>query len=210
MSHGHQYTDEQIAWLKVRGHTPRARLAEMFNLHWGTRLSASAIKGTCQRHGIKAGSDGRFVKGQPRVPGSGCKSANITTFQKGHSPHNRRPIGHVSYCTKSGYMSVKMTDTRVTRKDYVALNRLVWEHYHGPIPPSYIVIFRNGDIYDFRIENLELVSRAVHAVRSKMSYYQYPPELRPKLDALITMKQTLARRKRDAEPRATTDRTVAQ
>lgn len=197
MAHGHQYDIAQIAWLKVRGHIPRHKLAEMFNAYWGTNLSASAIKGTCQRHNIKTGRSGKFVKGQPKVQGSGCKAANVTTFKKGQLPHNHNPIGHVRYCTKNGYMSAKITDTRVTRRDYQQVHRLVWEHYHGPIPSGHIVIFLNGDIYDFRIENLEMISRSIHAVRCKMGYYSYPPELRPELDALVTMKQTLARRTRN-------------
>lgn len=196
MSNGHQYTIQQLAWLKVREHLPRRQLADMFNLHWGASVSASAIKGVCQRRGMKTGRTGRFTKGGPRVPGSGAKSRNATSFKKGQLPHNHNPIGHVRYCKKDGYMSVKITDTRVSRKDYVAVHRLVWEHYHGSIPPNHIISFINGDIYDFRIENLELVSRALHAVRCKLNYYSYPVELRPELGSIVELTRSLARRTR--------------
>ena len=194
MAKHHVYTLEQLAWLNIRPHLTRPKLTEMFNLRWGTNLTTDAIKGACLRNGIKTGRSGQFVKGQLRVDGSGAKSATPTSFKKGNSPHNRNPIGHVRYCTKDGYMSVKITDTRVTRVDYIAMNRLVWEHYHGPIPPKHIIAFLNGDIYDFRIENLELVSRGEHAVRCKAGYYKYPPELRPQLDAVIKLKRAISKR----------------
>lgn len=194
MSNGHQYTVQQLAWLKVREHLPRRQLTDMFNLHWSVSVSASAIKGVCQRHGMKTGRTGRFVEGDPRIIGSGAKVANSTSFKKGQLPHNHNPIGHVRYCKKDGYMEVKLTDTRVTRNDYKAVHRITYEHYFGPIPPNHIVIFRDGDIYNFKIENLELVSRSIHATRCRMGYYSYPQELRPQLDAIIELRRSMSKR----------------
>lgn len=193
MGKGHEYTTGQIAWLKTRAGLSRKAMAYAFNQTFGTSLSESAIKGTCQRHGIYTGRTGRFEKGHAYIPGSGAKAENATSFKKGMKPHNHNPIGHVRL-TKDGYMECKLTDTRCTRHDYHAVHRLVWEHYHGPIPKSHIVIFRDGDRFNFRIENLELVSRAVHAARCKLDYYSYPQEVRPELDALIELKRAMRRR----------------
>ncbi len=203
MARGHQYTPAQIGWLRAHGHLTRAKLTELFNRHWGTSLSASAIKGTCLRFGIKTGRTGQFVKGGPYIDSSGAKGPNPTSFKPGHLPHNHNPIGHVR-TSKDGYMSVKLTDTRNHRRDYHFIHRLVWEHFHGPIPAGHIVIFRDGDRLNFDIENLELISRAQHAVRCKISYYHYPPELREPLDAIVSMKQTIARRKRNEAPNPAT------
>jgi hypothetical protein len=199
MARGHTYSTEQLAWLRAYSDKTRSQLTELFNRRWGTRLSVSAIKGTCLRHGIKTGRTGRFVKGGPYIDGSGSKRGSPTSFKPGHLPHNHNPIGHVRI-SKDGYQQVKLTDTRNHRRDYHFIHRLVWQHYHGDIPPGHIIVFRDGDKWNFNIDNLELISRAVHAVRCKMGYYNYPPELKPQLDALVTIKQTLARRKRDEAP----------
>lgn len=40
------------------------------------------------------------------------------------------------------------------------IHRLVWEAFHGAIPPGFEVNHRNGDKTDNRLENLELVTRS--------------------------------------------------
>lgn len=192
-----RYTVEQLAWLKAHAKLSRAKLTDAFNNRFNQQRTEQAIKGTLQRNGIISGRTGRFKKGSPSW-NKGLKGVNgssSTTFTKGLVPHNHRPVGHVRYCTKDGYMSVKMTDTGFTVKDYIAVHRLVYEHYHGPIPKNHIISFIDGDIYNFRIENLELVSRGLHAVRCKTGYYNYPVEMRPQLDLVIELRRATARAK---------------
>lgn len=192
----HKYTLEQIAWMKVRPNLTRKQLAHAFNATWGTSISDDGIKSACYRFGIKTGRSGKFEKGQIswNIGKKGVNGTSNTTFKKGQLPHNHNPIGHVRYCKKDGYMEVKLTDTRVTRNDYKAVHRITYEHYHGPIPPSHVISFRDGNIYNFKIENLELVSRSLHAVRCKMDYYSYPQELRPQLDAIIDLRRSMSKR----------------
>lgn len=196
MAKHHNYTVEQIAWLKSRRTLSRRAITLAFNSTFGASISEGAIKGTMQRNGIKTGRTGQFEKGESSWNRGkvGVNGVSATCFQKGRLPHNHNPLGHVRYCDKNGYMSVKMTDTRTTRKDYVAVHRLVWEHYHGPIPPSHIISFIDGDIYNFKIENLEMLSRALHATRCKLKYHSYPIELRPQLDVMIDLHRSLAKR----------------
>ena len=37
-------------------------------------------------------------------------------------------------------------------------SRLIWRHVHGPIPPNMRLVYRNGDLSDLRIDNLNLAS----------------------------------------------------
>lgn len=195
----HSYTTEQIAWMKVRPNLTRKELAHAFNATWGTNLSDDAIKGACLRFGIKTGRSGRFKKGQSswNTGKKGVNGTSSTVFKKGQIPHNHNPIGHVRYCKKDGYMEVKLTDTRVTRNDYRAVHREVYKHYNGSIPKGHIISFRDGDIYNLSIDNLELVSRSLHAVRCKLGYYSYPQELRPELDAMIELRRTISKRRKE-------------
>lgn len=182
--------------MKVRPGLTRKQLAHAFNATWGTNISDDGIKGACYRFGIKTGRSGKFKEGHSswNIGKKGVSGASGTTFKKGQLPHNHNPIGHVRYRKGDGYMEVKLDDTRVTRDDYKAVHRITYEHYHGPIPPHHIISFRDGDIYNFKIENLELVSRALHATRCKLNYYSYPIEMKTQLDAIIELSRALAKR----------------
>lgn len=190
--YGEAYTPEMVAWLKVREHIPRRQLTEMFNLHFQTSRTVSAIKGFCSRSGMKTGRTGCFQKGiVPFNAGTkGVMSSNRTSFKKGNKPHNWRPIGF-ERVSRDGYLQRKVTDTGCTKDDFVEVHRLVWEENNGPIPAGHIVIFIDGDKMNVEPENLELVSRAVHATRCKYDYYSYPRELRPQLEAMIALRKAI-------------------
>lgn len=89
-----------------------------------------------------------------------------TQFKPGRKPHTWRPIGY-ERVTKDGYLERKLTDTGVTRHDFVAVHRIVWERHHGPIPPGHVAVFRDSapKHTNITVERLELISRAELASR---------------------------------------------
>jgi hypothetical protein len=97
-----------------------------------------------------------------------------TRFKPGQKPHSWNPIGH-ERVTKDGYRERKMTDTGVTRHDYVGLHHLLWEEHNGPVPKGHAVIFRDGNKENITIENLELVTRA--ELMRRNSVHNYGPEI---------------------------------
>lgn len=121
---------------------------------------------------------GRFKPGNTSwnkgKPMPSHQNSRKTQFQKGHRPHTWRPIGH-ERITKDGYMERKVTDTGVSRRDFVAVHRLVWEQEYGPIPDGHVVVFRSGDQLDTSLENLELISRQELMLRN--SIHDFPPEI---------------------------------
>ena len=40
----------------------------------------------------------------------------------------------------------------------MSVHRWVWEHFNGPVPEGHLVRFKDGDRWNWRIENLELVT----------------------------------------------------
>ena len=111
-------------------------------------------------------------KGKPH-PSSG--RAVDTQFKPGHKPHTWHPIGH-ERISADGYHQVKMSDTGVTRRDYVNISHLVWFYAgRGDIPPGHALIFKDGNKLNADLDNLELVTRA-ELMRSN-TLHRLPEEL---------------------------------
>ena len=111
-------------------------------------------------------------KGKPSISVGRMKE---TQFKKGNVPQNWKPVG-TERIAKDGYIERKVSDTR-TRKDWVPVQNIVWSQAHGEIPKGHIVIFRNKNKRDFRLENLELISRQEN-MRRNCVHTKYPPEIR--------------------------------
>lgn len=167
MGVGHKYTAEEHEFLRsiIPGHTYK-EIVEEYNRHFLEPITVSRVKGYMGNHKIKNGLTGRFEKGQ--VPfnkgrkGMCAKGCEKTWFQKGHLPHNTKPIGY-ERITRDGYVEVKVA-MRPSRKDcndnFILKHRLVWEQANGPIPKGYVVTFKDGNKRNFDLDNLALISMA--------------------------------------------------
>lgn len=147
-------------------------------------VNRSSIKNRVHKLGLKkpAGyvNSGCFKPdGEPWNKGkpfdSGGRS-HETRFKAGQRPHTWHPIGH-ERVTKAGYRERKLTDTGITRHDYVGLHVLLWREHNGDIPGGCAVVFRNGDKNDIRIDNLECITRA-ELMRRNSYHTRYPQEVR--------------------------------
>ena len=130
------------------------------------------------RKGSGAGLKTRFQKGQtPWNKGTNFSAggrSEETRFQIGRIPHNWNPIGH-ERLTKEGYLQRKITDTRNTRRDYVAVHHLLWIEHNGAIPKGHAIVFKDGNKQNITLENLECVSRA--ELMSRNTLHRYPKEI---------------------------------
>lgn len=113
-----------------------------------------------------------------------CKK---TMFKKGSKPVNTKKPGDERVDVE-GYTYVKIAD-----RDWRLKQRLIWEQVHGPIPPDSNVIFKDKNITNFDINNLELITKADNMLRNTIHQYPEPIKeiikLNNKLKKQINAKQ---------------------
>lgn len=68
-----------------------------------------------------------------------------------------------------------LTDTGVTRRDFVCIHHIVWREAGREIPSGHALVFRDGNKRNFALNNLELVSRA--ELMRRNSVHNYGPEI---------------------------------
>jgi hypothetical protein len=174
------YPDHKTAWIAEQvGFTEKQvyERAKVLGVKKSHAFLSSAASGRMQRedHRGRAHQFGvgftPWNKGRPH-PSTG--RAVETQFKPGQLPHNHNPIGH-ERLTRDGYTERKMTDTRVTKVDYVAVHRLVWMAAHGPVPKGCAICFKDGNPQNVAIENLELLTRA--ELMRRNTRHNLPPEV---------------------------------
>jgi hypothetical protein len=111
------------------------------------------IKTYCARKGLS-----RSVKGAPKEP----------------------PVGTEVF--RSSYWFVKVTmDKKIKNvKRYKRKHLLLWENVHGKIPKNHFIIFLDGNHKNCTLENLCMVSKAVHTRMAQKRLYSNDPEVTKK------------------------------
>jgi hypothetical protein len=127
----------------------------------------------------QAGIGHRFRAGQTSwnagLKGWQPEGCQATQFKKGQRPHTWKPVG-TERVTTQGYRQLKVADEGRACDRWHMVHVIMWEQAHGPVPPGHIVVFKNGDKQDIRLDNLECISRAEHAKRNA-PHGRWPPEL---------------------------------
>lgn len=163
-------------------------LTELVNEEFGTHLTVEQVRNYKSRNRLSSGIKTTFKKGQ--VPfNKGMKQSDYmsaeaiertknTRFQKGQDPINWQPIGY-ERITRDGYTEVKVRDEKGVHstKNFELKHRVLWEKHHGEIPESHIVIFKNGNPQDVRLENLMMVHRGIGAQLNRQGLKSEYPEL---------------------------------
>lgn len=146
------FTPEEDNWL--RENVPNYRYCDLvilFQKQFGRKVTEYSLRSrACQRLGIQSGRRG---------------------FKKNMITHNVKPIGYEMTTKHGGYTYVKVNNTGVKSKDFVAKHRLVYEQTHGEIPKGHIVIFLDGDKQNFESDNLYAVNRWVHRMMCQDGYF---------------------------------------
>lgn len=159
-------------------HELAAYLSEKFK----RPFTRSQAKGFRINHGIPLGAaipgGGRFVKGQECIfkgQKIGHRSAK-TEFKKGNIPHNYKPVGSRTKARMTNgqyYWRTKIADPDQWEFDH----RLIWEKENGPIPEDHVIIFKDRNHDNLKIENLACISKAVLQTMNKNPIDSNDPEI---------------------------------
>lgn len=196
----HKYTDEQLEYLKEISpkHTNK-ETTKMFNKKFNLNQSARTISYYRKSHNIpskysgvqETNEDGTFKKGKtPWNKGlKGYMGANRTSFKKGHVS-NIKPVGSERVCTKDNYIIVKTENPNKWEHKH----RVIWKKHHGEIPEGHAILFGDGDIRNFDIDNLICVSRAQLAMLNKNNMIQNNVELTKTALNIIDLQRKISER----------------
>jgi len=154
----HKWSEEEKEYLAsiVKGSSYK-KIAKEMRDKFGYDFTDSQIKGAMARYNLTTGTMGYFRKGSiPWNKGlKGYIGANKTSFKKGTIPPNQVPVGTESY-TKGGYIKVKIADPN----KWELKQRLIYKQHYGEIPKDHNIIFADGDMYNYDIDNLIAVSKS--------------------------------------------------
>lgn len=187
-----RYTPEQILFLR-EGFASMSRhsLTEAFNARFGTNRSIKQIEAYLRNHRIRSGRTGRFVKGHAawNLGKKGFMGPNITSFQPGHMPRNKRRLWS-ERITRDGYIEISIPE----RNPHTgAPNRWklkhvwLWEMKHGAVPKGHVLIFKDGDRLNCDIDNLLLIKRMELLSLNLHNYRGTNSELKPSVLALARL-----------------------
>jgi len=166
-------------------------LTQAFNARFGTTRSEGHIGSFLRNHAIRSGRTGRFERGCAawNLGKKGFMGANVTSFQTGHMPHNKKLLWS-ERVSRDGYVEISVPErdphtgapTRYRHKHI-----WVWEAERGPVPKGSVVIFKDADRLNFAMDNLLLVKRAELLVLNLHNYREAHKELKPSVLALARL-----------------------
>jgi hypothetical protein len=166
----------------TRRRLPR-RITDYIQKHYATQTQSEIARAlglpvyTVKNYAIRAGlrkgpsTATRFKKGQDpwnkgipfKPPGS-----EKGQFKKGNLPHNTKAgDGCITVRFANSKKSLPYQYIRLGLGKWRELHRHLWEQAHGPIPRGHLVVFRNGNTLDCRLENLELITLRENADRNR-------------------------------------------
>lgn len=174
----HFFTEEQRKFIKENAKgIGNVELTEKFNKHFNLELGVNQIKAFKKNNHIRSGLTGRFKKGHQtwnKNKKKTWKGGEETQFKKGHTPKNHRPIGSERVDSKDGYLLVKIAEPN----KWKAKHRVIWEEANGSsLPKGHAIMFADGNICNFDLDNLILVSRRELLVLNQENLIQKDTEL---------------------------------
>lgn len=145
----------------------------MINEKFNAKHTCKEIENYKITRGLRSGLDCRFKKGNvPYNAGTkGVSKANRGSFKKGNRPHNAKSLE--SEVFNGEYWEVKVAEPDVWNLKH----RMIWEQHNGKIPEGYLVTFLDGNINNFDINNLALISRNENKIMNKMKLRKEDKEL---------------------------------
>lgn len=149
------YTPEELKFIRrnIKGRS-YIEMVKLFNKHFSPKISLQQLETLTYKHGIYNGM-GTLNGYPPHNKG------------KKHPPElgNYRPIGSKRIVTYENrdYIEIKTGHSTWQRKHVV-----IWEKVNGKVPKGHVVIFADGNTFNFALDNLMLVSRGELGVMNRI------------------------------------------
>lgn len=184
----HKWTREQFEFIaNAYKSMTIEQIHVAYNKEFNAQESLISIRACTRNHKMLSGRTGQFERGEsPWNKGTiGVMRSNVTSFAKGHRPHNWQPVG-TRRISHDGYIEIKIKEPRTWKAKHL----LTWERHYGPVPEGMMIKFKDGNKTYCAIDNLELVSRAENMILNQMKYSDLPEELKEsaRLVAKVTIK----------------------
>lgn len=145
------------------------KMIEIIKQKFGIEYKHHYMKFYYRRMGYCSGLTGHFSADDPRVIEHWIKKgqhmSRKTEFKKGSKPHNALPVGSIVKQTE-GFWAKKVAEPNVWKH----LHRLIWEEANGPIPKDKVLIFLDGNLDHYQLENLAMVSRSESFILNMKGY----------------------------------------
>ena len=187
------YTPAEIALIRAEyPNTPTKVLAAKIGKPWRAVEQWAKNNGICKSDAYRAslwsrqaerlmatGRETRFEKGltpwNKGKPFDLPESCKATQFKPGQKPWKTLPVG-AERVTYAGHVEVKVQEDGRRAEMWRKKAYVIWEAAHGPIPDGHIVVVKNGNQRDVRLDNLELIT--LHELRVRTHYTtKYPASL---------------------------------
>lgn len=161
--------------------TGHRQMCEQLFEQFSVQYTPEQIKQYYARNGLNSGLTGYFKKGhcpyrpKPGVHAQGCEK---TWFKPGQTPHNIKPIGY-ERTTRDGYIEVKikMRKSRPGSNDnFAPKHRIIWEREHGPLPPGYVIVFKDGNRQNLDPDNLAAVTKQERLDMNRHDLFSSDPQ----------------------------------
>jgi hypothetical protein len=107
-----------------------------------------------------------------------------TGFKKNHIPKNAKSVGYEAINAK-GYMEIKV----IGERKLILKHHYIYQNHFGKIPKGNIVIFKDKNIFNFDIDNLECITKKENVKRN--SIVRYPKDLRKLLHKHSKLKRLI-------------------
>lgn len=199
-----KWTDEEIELL--RKHYPITRTEDVCRMLGRSRgsiysmVACLGIKKTedyLKQHVYvmdpKIGKSTRFKPGQKpvnkgkKMPKDVYDKVRKTMFKKGQMPHNTLSNGTIT--TRTDKNGIKRPFIRVELGKWVEMKNHVWQLENGTIPKGFCIALKDGNPFNYQLENLECISRQENMARNTI--HNYPEEIKQTIRVLTKVKREL-------------------
>jgi hypothetical protein len=170
----HNYTEDEIAFLRDNQTMTRQHLTIAFNEKFNTCDTQKAINETCKRRKFKCLNNNR--------------GGNYENFGVVKRDRNSKVVGY-ERVNKNGFIEVRCAEK--TGNGYFRCKHiLIWEkHYQQQLPRNHSVVFLDGDSRNFNIDNLMLMHIGAVFQRSRRfaDYASAPSDVKPTINLLAKL-----------------------